>query len=211
MKSHVADKLHAEVSLSKVHLHKIENAVSIFGSARTPNTDKYYQDTLTIAQMLSTRGISVISGGGPGIMAAANQGAQFGLKGKSIGLNITLPFEQSGNSFQDISIDFDHFASRKVVFCQYADAFIAMPGGYGTMDELFEVLTLIQTGKMPAMPIILYGHEFWAGLLQWIESTLLNKGMISHKDTNLFIICDTPEAVIHELQEACPELFGMNS
>lgn len=211
MNSRVANRLQKEVAISKVHLHKIENAVSIFGSARTPNTDPYYQDTLTIAQMLSMRGISVISGGGPGIMEAANQGAQAGVKGKSVGLNIMLPFEQTGNKFQDISIDFEHFASRKVVFCQYADAFIAMPGGYGTLDELFEVLTLIQTGKMPAMPIILYGQQFWSGLLEWIESTLLNKGMISGKDTNLFIICDTPEEVIHQLLESCPSLFHTNS
>ncbi len=211
MNSRVGSRLENELSTSKLHLHHIENAVSIFGSARTPVDDPYYQDTVDIAHMLSEEGISVISGGGPGIMQAANQGAQSGGYGKSVGLNIILPFEQKGNPYQDISIDFDHFASRKVVFCQYADAFIAMPGGFGTLDELFEVLTLIQTGKMPKMPIILYGESFWKGLLDWTYQTLLGQSMISEEDLQLFHICNTPQEAMQFLRHACPHLFGNNA
>jgi len=176
-------------------LAEIRPAVSIFGSARTPVDHPYYLLTEQIARQLSDSGFSVISGGGPGIMEAANKGAYFG-KSPSIGLNIQLPHEQSGNPYQDISQTFQHFFARKVMFVKFAAAYVVMPGGFGTLDELSEALTLIQTGKIARIPVILVGASFWGGLIDWIRSTLAGEGMISPEDIDLIRIIDEPAAVV---------------
>jgi uncharacterized protein (TIGR00730 family) len=169
--------------------------VSIFGSARTPADHAYYMQTEVIARKLSDSGFSVVSGGGPGIMEAANKGAYFG-KSPSVGLNIQLPHEQSANLYQDISQTFQHFFARKVMFVKFAAAYVVMPGGFGTLDELFEALTLVQTGKNAPIPIILVGSRFWGGLVEWLKATLIGEGMISPEDIDLIRILDTPEDVV---------------
>jgi uncharacterized protein (TIGR00730 family) len=176
-------------------LASIRPAVSIFGSARTPTDHAYYMLTEEIARKLSDAGFSVISGGGPGIMEAANKGAYFG-KSPSVGLNIQLPHEQSGNPYQDISQTFQHFFARKVMFVKFAAAYVVMPGGYGTLDELSEALTLVQTGKIPRIPIILVGSKFWAGLLDWFKTTLVDEGMIAPEDLDLMQVIDEPDQVV---------------
>lgn len=176
-------------------LAKIRPSVSIFGSARTPTDHPYYKLTEEIALALSNAGFSVVSGGGPGIMEAANKGAYAG-KSPSIGLNIQLPHEQSGNAYQDISLSFRHFFSRKVMFVKYAAAYVVMPGGFGTLDELAEILTLVQTKKTRRIPIILVHAPFWEKLIDWFGDTLVNESVISKDDMNLFQILDTPEEVV---------------
>ena len=176
-------------------LAEIRPAVSIFGSARTPVDHPYYLLTEQIARLLSDSGFSVISGGGPGIMEAANKGAYFG-KSPSIGLNIQLPREQSGNPYQDISQTFQHFFARKVMFVKFAAAYVVMPGGFGTLDELSEALTLIQTGKIARIPVILVGSRFWAGLVDWIQASLVGEEMISPEDVDLMRIIDNPAEVV---------------
>lgn len=176
-------------------LASIRPAVSIFGSARTPTDHAYYMLTEEIARKLSDAGFSVISGGGPGIMEAANKGAYFG-KSPSVGLNIQLPHEQSGNPYQDISQTFQHFFARKVMFVKFAAAYVVMPGGYGTLDELSEALTLVQTGKIPRIPIVLVGSKFWTGLLDWFKTTLVDEGMIAPEDLDLMQIIDEPDQVV---------------
>lgn len=176
-------------------LSQIQPSVSIFGSARTPEDHSYYALTEEIARKLSDSGFSVVSGGGPGIMEAANKGAFEG-KSPSIGLNIELPFEQSGNAFQDIELRFQHFFARKVMFVKYAKAYVVMPGGFGTLDELVEALTLIQTCKSVRMPIILVHRPFWEGLVQWFKDTLVSEGTISAEDLDLFVMVDTADEVV---------------
>ena len=176
-------------------LNRIHPAVSIFGSARTRPGQPYYKLTEEIARLLSDAGFSVISGGGPGIMEAANKGAFYG-KSPSIGLNIQLPHEQVGNLYQDISQTFQHFFARKVMFVKFASAYVVMPGGFGTLDELMEALTLVQTGKTRKMPIILVGSQFWGGLLEWFRATLLEEKVISPEDMDLVQLIDEPEAVV---------------
>ncbi len=176
-------------------LANITPSVSIFGSARTNPEHKHYKLTVDVAYKLSEAGFSIVSGGGPGIMEAANKGGQKGCS-KSIGLNIVLPHEQSFNEFQDISIDFDHFFSRKVMFVKYASAYVVMPGGFGTLDELAEVLTLMQTGKINRFPIILMGSKFWTPLVDWFKNTLIEEGTISPDDLNLFQIIDDADEVV---------------
>lgn len=176
-------------------LSSIKPAVTIFGSARTKRDHPHYMKTVNIARLLSDSGFSVISGGGPGVMEAANKGAFQG-KSKSIGLNIELPHEQSGNGFQDISLHFKHFFSRKVMFVKYATAYVVMPGGFGTLDELAEIMTLVQTGKTRKIPIILVDSEFWGGLTQWITSTLVEQGVISADDVDLYQVIDEPKDVV---------------
>jgi len=176
-------------------LASIRPAVSIFGSARTPTDHPYYLLTEEIARKLSDAGFSVISGGGPGIMEAANKGAYFG-KSPSIGLNIQLPHEQSGNPYQDISQTFQHFFARKVMFVKFAAAYVVMPGGFGTLDELFEALTLVQTGKITHIPIILVGSSYWAGLVDWVKTRMVDEGMISPDDINLMQVIDEPDQVV---------------
>jgi uncharacterized protein (TIGR00730 family) len=176
-------------------LSAIRPSVSIFGSARTPVDHPYYALTEKIARALSDSGFAVISGGGPGIMEAANKGAYAG-ESPSVGLTIELPFEQSGNAYQNISLTFRHFFARKVAFAKYASAYVVMPGGFGTLDEMFEALTLIQTNKGRRIPIILVGSKFWAGLIDWVKSHLLGEGMISPSDMDLFEVVETPEEVL---------------
>ncbi len=179
-------------------LSRIGPCVSVYGSARTIPGEKYYEMAENIAYKLTQNGYGVITGGGPGIMEAGNKGAKRG-GGVSVGLNIELPFEQHDNAYidSDKSLDFDYFFVRKVMFVKYAQGFVAMPGGFGTLDELFEAITLIQTKKIGKFPIILVGSEFWEGLLEWIMKTLLNKhNNISEKDLDLFKIVDSADEVI---------------
>ncbi|MFW2372539.1 MAG: TIGR00730 family Rossman fold protein [Gammaproteobacteria bacterium] len=176
-------------------LAQITPSVSIFGSARLKPDHPYYASAETIARLLSDAGFSVISGGGPGIMEAANKGAKQG-KSPSIGLNIQLPKEQIPNAYQDIKLHFRHFFSRKVMFVKYATAYVVCPGGFGTLDELAEMLTLLQTGKSRKIPIVLVHRPFWEGLLEWFKTTLVAEGMIREKDFDLFQIVDTPEQVV---------------
>jgi uncharacterized protein (TIGR00730 family) len=185
----------AEFVEATERLASIRPAVSIFGSARTPPDHAYYMLTEDIARKLSDAGFSVVSGGGPGIMEAANKGAYFG-KSPSVGLNIQLPHEQSANLYQDISQTFQHFFARKVMFVKFAAAYVVMPGGFGTLDELFEALTLVQTGKIAGIPIILVGSDFWAGLVAWLKATLVEEGMISAGDIDLIRILDEPRDVV---------------
>ena len=176
-------------------LSDIHPAVSIFGSARTQHDHPYYQLTEEIARMLSDAGFSVISGGGPGIMEAANKGAFYG-KSPSVGLNIQLPHEQHNNAYQNISQSFKHFFTRKVMFVKFASAYVVMPGGFGTLDELMEALTLVQTGKTRRIPIILVGSKFWGGLVDWIRDTLLVEKMIAAEDMDLIQIIDEPREIV---------------
>ena len=176
-------------------LSEVRPAVSMFGSARTSPDDPYYATAADIARRLSDAGFAVISGGGPGIMEAVNKGAFEG-KSPSIGLNIELPREQVSNAWQNISLSFRHFFARKVAFVQYADAYVVLPGGFGTLDELSEVLALIQTGKSRHIPVILVGTAFWRGLLQWMHEQMLGTGMISPEDMELVQLIDEPANVI---------------
>ena len=188
----------AEFVEATERLQPIQPAVSIFGSARTPKDHPYYKLTEQLARLLSDAGFSVISGGGPGIMEAANKGAFEG-KSPSVGLNIQLPHEQSGNPYQDISQSFRHFFARKVMFVKHATAYVVMPGGFGTLDELSEALTLIQTGKTRKIPVILMGSAFWGGMVDWFRTTLVNEGMIAAHDMNLIQVIDEPQEVVNAI------------
>ena len=179
-------------------LARIRPAVSIFGSARTPVDSPYYALTEAIARKLSDSGFSVISGGGPGIMEAANKGAYTG-KGLSVGLNIQLPHEQKANPYQDISQTFRHFFARKYMFVRMASAYVVMPGGFGTLDELLEALTLIQTKKSPRIPLILVGSDFWKGLVDWFRDRLIGAGMIGADDMDLIQVIDDPDQVVRAI------------
>ena len=179
-------------------LDTIQPAVSIFGSARTDINHPHYQLTEQIARLLSNAGFSVISGGGPGIMEAANKGAFYG-KSPSIGLNIQLPNEQRRNAYQDISQSFRHFFARKYMFVKFATAYVVMPGGFGTLDELMEALTLVQTGKTRKMPIILVCSDFWDGLIDWFRKTLVTENFISPDDMDLIQIIDEPAEVVNAI------------
>ena len=185
----------AEFVEATERLSAVRPAVSIFGSARVTPDSPYYQQTETIARLLSDAGFSVVSGGGPGVMEAANKGAFEG-KSLSIGLNIQLPHEQQANHYQDISQTFRHFFARKYMFVKVAAAYVVMPGGFGTLDELLEALTLIQTGKSPRIPLILVGSEFWGGLLDWFRTRLVAEGMIDPADMDLLQVIDEPERVV---------------
>ena len=173
----------------------IQPSVSIFGSARTPEEHPWYRLAEETARLLSDAGFSVVSGGGPGIMEAANRGAQAG-KSPSIGVNIQLPHEQQPNPYQDISLNFRHFFARKVMFVKYASAYVVLPGGFGTLDELAEILTLVQTGKSRRIPIILVDSAFWGGLLDWFRGTLAQAGTISPEDMDLIQVQDEPAAIV---------------
>ncbi|MES2207766.1 MAG: TIGR00730 family Rossman fold protein [Pseudomonadota bacterium] len=179
-------------------LKDIRPAVSIFGSARVPQDHPYYALAEKIARVLSDAGFSVISGGGPGLMEAANKGAFEG-RSPSIGLNIELPFEQMPNPYQNIGINFHYFFSRKVMFVRFATAYIVMPGGLGTLDEVMEVLTLIQTGKSPKIPVIMVGTQFWKGFVDWIQTHLLGEKMISPEDMDLFCVMDDPQEIVNAI------------
>jgi len=179
-------------------LAPIRPAVSIFGSARTKPDHPYYALTEDIARRLSDAGFTVISGGGPGIMEAANKGA-FNGKSPSVGLNIQLPFEQHGNPYQDISQTFKHFFARKYMFVKCADAYVVMPGGFGTLDELSEALTLIQTGKSRKIPVILVHSPFWAGLIDWFKDRLVTEKLINPEDLDLIQVIDEPEKIVEAI------------
>jgi uncharacterized protein (TIGR00730 family) len=185
----------AEFVEATERLAAVRPAVSIFGSARIAPGSSSYDLTEKIARLLSDAGFSVVSGGGPGVMEAANKGAFEG-KSMSIGLNIQLPHEQKANPYQDISQTFRHVFARKYMFVKVAAAYVVMPGGFGTLDELLEVLTLIQTGKSPRIPLILVGKEFWAGLLDWFRERLVAENMINPEDLDLLQVIDEPEGVV---------------
>ncbi|ALG69390.1 TIGR00730 family Rossman fold protein [Beggiatoa leptomitoformis] len=176
-------------------LSDVVPAVTLFGSARFPAEHPYCQLAEKIAKELSDAGFAIISGGGPGIMEAANKGA-FAGNSPSIGLNISLPHEQSANAYQDIALNFRHFFARKVMFVRYSSAYVVLPGGFGTLDELAEVLTLVQTHKIPRIPIILVYREFWQGLLDWIQTVLVTHHTISPEDLELITIADDTETVV---------------
>ena len=181
-------------------LAKIGPCVSIFGSARTAQDHHYYQLAEDIARLLTERGYGVVSGGGPGIMEAANKGAHEA-GGKSVGLNIELPFEQFHNPYidRDKLLEFNYFFVRKVMFMKYSQGFIVLPGGFGTMDELFEAITLIQTGKIARFPIVLVGKGYWSGLIDWVKQTMLDAGNISPEDLNLYRMVDTAEEAVEHI------------
>jgi uncharacterized protein (TIGR00730 family) len=185
----------AEFIESTERMAEVRPAVSIFGSARIKPDDPYYALAADIARRLSDAGLAVISGGGPGIMEAVNKGAFEGLS-SSVGLNIELPHEQTRNTWQNISINFRHFFARKVAFVKYADAYVVMPGGFGTLDELTEVLTLMQTGTSRRIPVILVGTTFWRGLLDWFRTQLVGTGMIASQDMELVQLIDEPANVV---------------
>ena len=195
-------KIMAEFVEGFEKMSKIGPCVSVFGSARTKPNSKYYKLAEEISFKLTRAGYGVISGGGPGIMEAANRGAQAG-GGKSVGLNIELPFEQKPNSFidQDKLISFKYFFVRKVMFLKYSQGFVAMPGGFGTIDELSEALTLIQTNKIARYPIILVGKEYWQGLYDWFKNRMLAEGNISEGDFNFFSIVDSSDEVIRIIDD----------
>jgi uncharacterized protein (TIGR00730 family) len=186
----MSEMLHAAETLAHVG-----PAVSVFGSARLPADSPYCRLSHELGSRLAQAGLAVIAGGGPGIMAAANQGA-FEAGGTSIGLNIKLPAEQKDNPYQTIDLQFEYFYSRKATFFMHSTAYIGLPGGFGTLDELFEALTLIQTGKIPAGPVILVGSTFWAGLIDWLNAEVLKMGMITPAHMNLFTIEDDPARVV---------------
>jgi len=174
-------------------------AVSFFGSARVDESDRYYQLTVELSSRLAEAGYPIITGGGPGIMEAANKGAaQVG--GMSIGLNIDLPFEQEPNPYTNIPMNFKYFFVRKVMFVKYAMAFICLPGGFGTMDELFEAMTLMQTRKIKAFPVVLVGSEFWGGLVDWMRKELLSTGKIASDDLLVFDVFDDPDEIVNHIR-----------
>ena len=179
-------------------LAAIKPAVTVFGSARIPPDSPYYMLTEQLSRLLSDAGFSVISGGGPGIMEAANKGAFFG-KSPSVGLNIQLPHEQRSNPYQDISQSFRHFFARKYMFVRFASAYVVMPGGFGTLDELMEALTLIQTGKARRIPLILVCSDFWGGMIDWFRERLVGEGMINPEDMDLIQLIDEPEKVVEAI------------
>lgn len=184
-------------------LSQLGPCVSIFGSARTKPEDKYYKKTIEISESIVKLGLGIITGGGPGIMEAANKGAQKA-GGVSVGLNIDLPYEQTHNEFIDSDkiIDFDYFFVRKVMFVRYAQAFVVMPGGFGTLDELFEAITLIQTNKIERFPVILYGSEFWSGCVDWIKNTVSKKfNNVSNNEMLLFEVVDSKDEIINILKK----------
>jgi uncharacterized protein (TIGR00730 family) len=176
-------------------LRTVWPSVSVFGSARSGRNHIYYQDAVRVSEALSQAGFSIITGGGPGIMEAANLGASRG-EGQSIGLNIKLPFEQEPNRFAKTIINFNYFFARKVMFVKYACGFVALPGGFGTLDEVFEALTLKQTRKIHDFPVILFGTAYWEGLVDWISDQLLADKMISKRDLKLFTVTDDVDEVV---------------
>jgi len=175
-------------------------AVTIFGSARVKPGDETYEKTYEIAKKLSLHGYNVITGGGPGVMEAGNKGAKEG-GAKSVGLNIQLPLEQSPNPYSTLKLNFQYFFVRKVMFVKYAQAYIGMPGGFGTMDEIFEALTLIQTHRIKPFPVVLVGTQYWTGLLEWVRNTLLGGKYISPEDLDLVTVLDDPDEVVHTIKK----------
>jgi uncharacterized protein (TIGR00730 family) len=182
-------------------LARLGPAVSIFGSARTPPNDPTYEQARRLARLLAERGWTIITGGGPGIMTAANQGAREA-DGVSVGLGIELPHEQGINSFVDLAMDFHYFLVRKTMFVKYAQSFVIFPGGFGTLDELFESLTLVQTGKIEHFPIILVGKSYWQGLLDWIRGPVMTSGHIGPEDADLLKVSDDVDEIVRWIEQA---------
>jgi uncharacterized protein (TIGR00730 family) len=176
-------------------LSQVGRAVTIFGSARAPRADPYYRTTVVLAEGLAKHGLAVITGGGPGIMEAANRGAARA-RGQSVGLNIELPHEQKGNRYANVPLHVHYFFSRKVCFVKYSVGFVFMPGGFGTMDELFEILTLVQTERVPRFPLILFGRRYWAGLLKWLKNATCHRGFISADDLDLLTVTEDPQEAL---------------
>lgn len=195
-------KIMAEFVEGFERLEKIGPCVTIFGSARTKEDNTYYQQTMDISKALVAEGFGIITGGGPGIMEAGNRGAREA-EGKSVGLNIELPFEQEANPYIDYDklINFRYFFARKVMLVKYAQAIVLMPGGVGTLDEFYETITLIQTKKMKAVPVILVGTSFWKGLLEWMRNVMLKEGNISPEDMHLFHLTDSTEEVVQIIDD----------
>jgi uncharacterized protein (TIGR00730 family) len=195
------ERMRQEMGEGFAALAGITRGVSVFGSARTLPAEPGYEQARALARMLGQAGFAILTGGGPGIMRAANQGAR-DAGATSVGLNIQLPFEQHFNEYVDISLRFHYFFTRKVMFVRYSCAFVVMPGGFGTMDELFEALTLIQTGKILHFPVVLLGNDYWTGLLDWLRETMLAEGKISPSDLELIHIADTPEQAVAIVRNA---------
>lgn len=196
-------KIMSEFVTGYERMSRIGPCISIFGSARTPSDNKYYKLGEEIAEKLSKEGFGIITGGGPGIMEAGNKGAQKG-GGKSVGLNIVLPFEQSHNIYIDPDkiVDFDYFFVRKVIFVKYAQGFVILPGGFGTMDEMFEAMTLIQTKKINHRPVVLVGKSYWSGLIDWMKEQMLEEeANISPKDIDLFALVDTADEAVKYIED----------
>jgi len=203
-------RIMSEMEAAAETLQEIGWGVSVFGSARLRPGNPYYELAESLGARLAKAGLTVIAGGGPGIMEAANKGA-FEAGGHSVGLNITLPREPHNNHYQTHSLQFDYFYSRKATFVMHSAAYIALPGGFGTLDELFEVATLIQTGKIPHAPIILIGTEFWNGLLKWIRDTLESNALISPGDLNLFFVTDDLDAAMDHIHKYCADCFSRHA
>ncbi len=195
-------KIMSEIVEGYETLTRIGPCVAIFGSARTKPGDKCYHSAEEVAYLLTKRGFGIITGGGPGVMEAANKGAHFA-GGKSVGLNIVLPFEQEANKFidNDKLINFDYFFTRKLMFMRYSQGYVVLPGGFGTLDELFEAITLIQTHKLVNFPIVLINKQYWGGLISWIKDTLLAKGNIGQEDLYLFHLVDTVEEAVQVIED----------
>jgi uncharacterized protein (TIGR00730 family) len=198
-KKHLHQRLAAEVLTSQGLLESVGSSVAIFGGSRVARGSITYGAARETGRLLSEEGITVITGGGPGVMEAGNEGARLGVKGKSVGLIITLPFEETPNPHLDIAITFEHFASRKVTFCRHSKAFIFFPGGAGTLDELYEVLALQATGKMPAAPVLLYDSMFWRGLVDWMKDQVVHQGLMSPKVLDALIYVDHPQDALAQV------------
>ncbi len=193
-------KILAELVEGFETLDDLYPAVSIFGSARVKPGDETYETTYQLAKKLATHGYHIITGGGPGVMEAGNKGAKDG-GAKSVGLNIVLPLEQTPNPYSTMKLDFQYFFVRKVMFVKYAQAYIGMPGGFGTLDEIFEALTLIQTKRIKPFPVILVGSDYWGGLIDWIRNTLIERGFITPEDLDILTVLDDPDEVVHMIKK----------
>ena len=204
----LSQRLASEVDASQAALVDLGPSVAIFGSARVAPDNPYYIAARETARLLSQAGIAVITGGGPGIMQAANEGAKAGHGGRSVGLAIRLPVEEKANPHLDVQLNFDHFASRKVAFCRHSQAFLFFPGGFGTLDELGEVLTLIQCGKSPHAPVLLYDKAFWQGMLDWMRERMLGAGLIGAHDLDRLLFCNQPTQAVAALMREDGTLRG---
>ena len=197
-------RIMGEFTMGFESLVDIGPAVTIFGSARVKSGDPQYEAAVEVSRLLGEEGFSIITGGGPGIMEAGNKGASLA-EALSVGLNIELPFEQGGNEYTDLPLEFHYFFIRKTMFVKYAQGFVIFPGGFGTMDELFEALTLIQTGKVQNFPVILYDSNYWSGLVSWLKDTMLAEGKISPEDLELLIVVDSPEEACETIVQCFAE------
>lgn len=194
-------RIHDELAQAFNVMSEVGPAVSVFGSARTREGDAHYELARDVGRCLGRHGLSVITGGGPGCMEAANRGAQEA-HALSVGLNIELPFEQKPNPYLGLSLEFHYFFTRKLIFVRYSSAFVAVPGGFGTLDELFEALVLVQTHKIDPFPVVLVGSAFWGPMADWIRDRLVGDGLITAEDAELFAVCDDPEDVCRMVQRA---------